>query len=90
MNDPRITCDRPYLECSMEVLSDLENANILGHIMAHHDEFEGNPKAYTTFFLKVAPFKGQVTNSRCDTSMSWLTSLYMRRMGVMMKRKVKI
>ena len=49
----------------MEVLSDLENANILGRIMAHHDEFEGNPKAYAAFFLKVAPFKGQVTNSGC-------------------------
>ena len=49
-------------------VSDLENANILGHIMAHHNEFEGNPKAYATFFLKVALFKGQVTNSRCDTS----------------------
>ena len=62
-----------YLERSIEVLSDLENANILGCIMAHHDEFEGNPKAYTTFFLKVAPFKGQVTNSGRDTSMDLYT-----------------
>jgi hypothetical protein len=42
----------------MEVLSDLENANILGCILAHHKDFDNNPKAYATFFTKVAPFKG--------------------------------
>jgi hypothetical protein len=42
----------------MEVLSDLENANILGHILAHHEDFDDNPKAYTTFFTKVTSFKG--------------------------------
>jgi hypothetical protein len=57
-----------YLEHSMEVLSDLENANILGHILAHHEDFDNNPKAYATFFTKVAPFKGHITNSGCNTT----------------------
>jgi hypothetical protein len=57
-----------YLEHSMEVLSDLENVNILGHILAHHEDFDDNPKAYATFFTKVAPFKGHVTNSGRDTT----------------------
>src|SRR5437879_5460197 len=57
-----------YLEHSMEVLSDLENANVLGYILAHHEDFDNNPKAYATFFTKVAPFKGHVTNSSCDTT----------------------
>jgi hypothetical protein len=57
-----------YLEHSMEVLSDLENANILGRILAHHEDFNDNPKAYTAFFIKVAPFKGHVTNSGHDTT----------------------
>jgi hypothetical protein len=47
----------------MEVLSDLENANILGCIIAYHEEFNDNPKAYVAFFLKVTPFKGYITNS---------------------------
>jgi hypothetical protein len=55
-----------YLEHSMEVLSDLENANVLGRILAHHEDFDDNPKAYATFFTKVAPFKGHVTNSSRD------------------------
>jgi hypothetical protein len=57
-----------YLERSMEVLSDLENANVLGRILAHHEDFDDNPKAYATFFTKVAPFKGHVTNSSHDTT----------------------
>src|SRR5437879_2805739 len=57
-----------YLEGSMEVLSDLENANILGRILAHHEDFNDNPKAYAAFFTKVAPFKGHVTNSGRDTT----------------------
>jgi hypothetical protein len=57
-----------YLERSMKVLSDLECANILGRILAHHEEFDGNPKAYAAFFLKVAPFHGHVTNSGRDTT----------------------
>jgi hypothetical protein len=58
-----------YLECSMEVLSDLENANVLGYILAHHEDFDGNPKAYASFFLKVAPFHGHITTSSCNTTM---------------------
>jgi hypothetical protein len=57
-----------YLEHSMEVLSDLENANILGCILAHHEDFDNNPKAYAAFFTKVTPFKGHVTNSGHDTT----------------------
>ena len=57
-----------YLECSVEVLSDLENANILGHILAHHKDFDGNPKAYAAFFLKVSLFQGHMTNSGRDTT----------------------
>jgi hypothetical protein len=57
-----------YLERSMEVLSDLENANVLGRILAHHEEFDDNPKAYAAFFLKVAPFRGHITNSGRDTT----------------------
>ena len=57
-----------YLECLVEVLSDLENANILGRILAHHEDFDGNPKAYTTLFLKVSPFRGHMTNSGRDTT----------------------
>ena len=54
----------------MEVLSDLENANILGHILAHHEDFDGNPKAYATFSLKVSPFQGHVTNSSRNTTVN--------------------
>jgi hypothetical protein len=57
-----------YLERSMEVLSDLENANVLGCILAHHEDFDNNPKAYAAFFTKVAPFKGHVINSSRDTT----------------------
>ena len=57
-----------YLERLVEVLSDLENANILGRILAHHEDFDGNPKAYAAFFLKVSPFRGHVTNSGRDTT----------------------
>src|SRR5437588_1653677 len=65
-----------YLEHSMEVLSDLENANVLGHILTHHEDFDDNPKAYAAFFTKVAPFKGHVTNSGCDTTVdSYATGL---------------
>ena len=54
----------------MEVLSDLENANVLGHILAHHEDFNDNPKAYATFFTKVTPFKGHVTNSSHNTTVN--------------------
>jgi hypothetical protein len=63
-----------YLECLMEVLSDLENANVLGRILAHHEDFDDNPKAYAAFFTKVAPFKGHVTNSGHDTTVDPYTA----------------
>jgi hypothetical protein len=63
-----------YLERSMEVLSDLENTNILGRILAHHKDFDDNPKAYAAFFTKVAPFKGHVTNSSRDTTVNPYTA----------------
>ena len=70
-----------YLECSVEVLSDLENANILGRILAHHEDFDGNPKAYAAFFLKVSPFWGHMTNSGHDTTVDpYATSLMLFRL----------
>jgi hypothetical protein len=63
-----------YLERSIEVLSDLENANVLGHILAHHEDFDNNSKAYATFFTKVTPFKGHVTNSGRDTTVDPYTA----------------
>src|SRR5437588_8414870 len=54
----------------MEVISDLENANVLGRILAHREDFDNNPKAYAAFFTKVAPFKGHVTNSSRDTTVN--------------------
>jgi hypothetical protein len=63
-----------YLEHSMEVLSDLENANVLGRILAHHKDFDDNPKAYAAFFTKVTPFKGHVTNSGHDTTVDPYTA----------------
>jgi len=47
----------------MEVLSDLENANILGRILAHTEEFDGHPEAYASFFQAVSPFCGHITYS---------------------------
>jgi len=52
-----------YLEKRMEVLSDLENANMLGHILVHTKEFDGQPEAYTSFFQAVSPFRGHITYS---------------------------
>jgi len=50
-----------YLERRMEVLSVLENANVLGRILAHMEDFEGYPEAYATFFCAVAPFHSHIT-----------------------------
>jgi len=52
-----------YLEKHMEVLSDLENANVLGHILMHTEEFDGHPEAYTLFFQAVSPFRRHITYS---------------------------
>ena len=57
-----------YLERRMEALSALENANILGRILAHMEDFKGYPKAYTTFFRAVTPFHGHITYSGNNTA----------------------
>jgi len=57
-----------YLERRMEALSALENANVLGRILAHVEDFEGYPEAYATFFRAVAPFHGHITYSGTNTA----------------------
>jgi len=52
-----------YLEKCMEVLSDLENTNVLGCILAHTEEFDGHPEAYISFFQAMSPFHGHITYS---------------------------
>jgi len=52
----------------MEALSALKNANILGHILAHMEDFEGYPEAYATFFRAVAPFHSHITYSGTNTA----------------------
>ena len=52
----------------MEVLSALENANVLGRILAHIEDFDGYPEAYATFFRAVAPFHGHITYSGTNTA----------------------
>jgi hypothetical protein len=56
-----------HLEQSVGCLSGLENANILGRLVAHAEEFESNPSAYAAFFKAISPFKGQVTYSGSNT-----------------------
>jgi len=57
-----------YLEKCMEVLSDLKNANMLGHILAHTEEFDGHPEAYASFFQAVTPFHRHITYSGTNVS----------------------
>ena len=57
-----------YLEKCMEALSSLENANILGCILAHVEDFEGYPCAYANFFKHAAPFCGHITYSGTNTT----------------------
>jgi len=57
-----------YLERRMEALSALENANVLGRILAHVEDFEGYPEAYATFFRAVAPFHSHITYSGTNTA----------------------
>jgi len=52
----------------MEALSVLKNANVLGRILAHMEDFKGYPKAYATFFRAVAPFHGHITYSSTNTA----------------------
>ena len=56
-------CHMYYLEKQMEVLSNLKNTNVLGHILAHTKEFDRQPKAYAAFFQAVSPFCGHITYS---------------------------
>ena len=52
----------------MEALSSLENANILGHILTHVEDFEGYPQAYANFFKHATPFRGHITYSSTNTA----------------------
>jgi len=54
----------------MEVLSALKNTNILGHILAHVEDFEGYPEAYATFFCAIAPFHSHITYSGTNTAIN--------------------
>ena len=56
-------CHMHFLKKRMEVLSDLENANVLGRILAHTEEFDGQPEAYASFFKAMSPFCGHITYS---------------------------
>ena len=61
-------CHMYYLERHMEVLSVLKNANVLGCILAHMEDFEGYPEAYATFFRAVTPFHSHITYSGTNTA----------------------
>jgi len=61
-------CHMHYLEKHMEALSALKNANILGRILTHIEDFDGYPKAYTNFFKSIAPFHGHITYSGTNTA----------------------
>ena len=67
-----------YLEKAMEVLSGLENANILGQIMAHNDvmmqELAKTSGAVPYYLEIVRKFEGEVTKSTADTSINPLFS----------------
>ena len=57
-----------YLEKHIEALSTLKNANILGHILAHIEDFDGYPEAYANFFHAIAPFYSHITYSGTNTA----------------------
>ena len=61
-------CHMHYLEKCMEALSNLENANILGCILAYVEDFDSYPQAYTNFFKHAAPFHGYITYSGTNTA----------------------
>ena len=48
----------------------LKNANILGRILAHLEDFKGYPEAYATFFCAVAPFHSHITYSSTNTAIN--------------------
>ena len=68
-----------YLKKAMEVLSGLENTNILGWIMAHNNvmmqELAKKSGAVPHYLEIVKKFKGEVTRSAVDTTINPLFSL---------------
>ena len=62
----------------MEVLSGLENANVIGQIMAHNnvmmEELIDMPGAVPHYLEIVRKFKGEVTKSATDTDINPLFS----------------
>ncbi len=63
-----------HLEKSVCAISDLENTNILGRLIAHAKDFDNNPRAYAAFFQAIGKFTGNVTysgsNTQIDPSLS--------------------
>ena len=60
-----------YLEGTMEVLSDLENAYVLGHLLAHANIISANllacdAQVYTHYTHLMHSFKGDITQSALD------------------------
>jgi hypothetical protein len=62
-----------YMEQAIGTLSELENANILGRLLAHDGDVvqylctHGNPRTYLAYSGLSNSFKGQVTRSALDT-----------------------
>ena len=67
-----------YLEKAIEVLSGLENANVVGRIMAHNDvmmeELTETSGAVPHYLEIVRKFEGEVTRSTADTTINTLFS----------------
>jgi hypothetical protein len=63
-------CEHKYLEKAMCVLSDLENANVLGHIIAHDDEIlhslTADQHAADQFMRIARLFEGTIPQSAID------------------------
>ena len=69
-----------YLEHSVCTLSELENANVLGHLLAHQDIFEmelvdaapepSDLRPYREFTRLAHGFKGYITNSALDPTIN--------------------
>ena len=59
-----------YLEKAMEVLSELENANVLGHLLAHTDQLAEalapNLDANAQYIKAIKGFAGDITESALD------------------------
>ena len=59
-----------YLEKAMEVLSELENANVLGRLLAHTDQLTEalapNPDANAQYTKAIKGFSGDITESALD------------------------